>query len=158
MGQLLGFVYAFFLLLSFFGKNAKSILLYQTISFFFKGLHYFLLGGASGFLISFVSGVRNLIFVKIKTNKYVTIMFIIIYIIIGIFTFNSFFSIFPVIATIIYTAVINFNRVLYLKLGMLITSMAWLIYNIYIISYSGIIVQVILIISNIIALLLDKKK
>ena len=80
MGQILGFVYAIFLILSNFGKTTKQILFLQTISFLFKTLHYYLLGGISGFLTSLISMIRNIIFYKIKTNKLWTIFFIIIYI------------------------------------------------------------------------------
>ena len=47
----------------------------------------------------------------------------------------------------------------YLRLSSLFTSFIWLIYNIYLISYGGILTQIILIISNISAMIkLDKKK
>ena len=156
MAQIIGFIYALFLMISNFGKTAKHILMLQTISFFFKSFHYYLLGGLSGFLTSVISMIRNLLFYKIK-SKIWTIIFIIIYVIIGIFTYSSIFTIFPVLATIIYTLIINYNNPKYLRYGMFLTSLTWLIYNIYIFSYSGIITQVIMIISNIIAIIkLDK--
>lgn len=158
MAQILGFIYALFLIISNFRKTAKQILLFQTISFFFKTLHYYLLGGISGFLTSFISMIRNIIFYKIKESKIWTIFFIIIYIIIGILTLKSFYTLLPVIATITYTLIINYDNPKYLRYGMFLTSLTWLIYNIYIISYSGIIIQLIMLISNIIAIIkLDKK-
>lgn len=158
MGQILGFIYALFLILSNFGKNTKQILFLQTISFFFKTLHYYLLGGISGFLTSLISMIRNIIFYKIKESKIWVVFFIIIYIIIGIITLKSIYTLLPVFATIIYTLIINYNNPKYLRYGIFITSLTWLIYNIYIISYSGIIIQIIMLISNIIAIIkLDKK-
>jgi len=158
MGQILGFIYALFLILSNFGKTTKQILFLQTISFFFKTIHYYLLGGISGFLTSLVSMIRNLIFYKIKESKIWTILFITIYLIIGFITLKSFYTLLPVFATITYTLIINYNNPKYLRYEMFITSLAWLIYNLYIISYSGITIQIIMIISNIIAIIkLDKK-
>lgn len=158
MGQILGFIYALFLILSNFGKSTKQILFLQTISFFFKTLHYYLLGGISGFLTSLISIIRNIIFYKIKESKIWIVFFIIIYIIIGIITLKSIYALLPVFATIIYTLIINYNNPKYLRYGIFITSLTWLIYNIYIISYSGIIIQIIMLISNIIAIIkLDKK-
>ena len=158
MGQILGFIYALFLILSNFGKSTKQILFLQTISFFFKTLHYYLLGGISGFLTSLISMIRNIIFYKIKESKIWIVFFIIIYIIIGIITLKSIYTLLPVFATIIYTLIINYNNPKYLRYGIFITSLTWLIYNIYIISYSGIIIQIIMLISNIIAIIkLDKK-
>lgn len=134
MAQLLGLFYALFLFFSILGKNTKQILLMQTISFLFKSFHYYLLGGISGFVTSFISMLRNIIFYRIKENYILTIIFILIYLIIGIVTYNSFYSLLPVIATIVYTLIINYDNPKYLRLGMLFTSITWLIYNIYIIS------------------------
>lgn len=159
MAQSLGFIYALFLFFSILGKSTKQILLMQTISFLFKSVHYYLLGGISGFVTSFISMLRNLIFYRIKENYIFTIIFILIYIVIGIVTYNSFYSFLPAIATIVYTLIINYDNPKYLRLGMLFTSITWLIYNVYIISYSGIIIQIIMIVTNIFAILkLDKKK
>lgn len=159
MAQFLGFLYMIFLMISNFGKNTKQILLMQTISFFFKTLHYYLLGGISGFLTSLISMIRNLIFYKIKTNKIWTVTFIIAYLIIGIITFKSIYSLLPVFATITYTLIINQGKPKYLRYGMIITSISWLIYNIYISSYSGVILQAVTLITSIIAIInLDKKK
>jgi len=159
MAQILGFIYALFLILSNFGKTTKQILLMQTISFFFKTIHYYLLDGISGFLTSLISMMRNLIFYKIKSNKLWTTLFILIYITIGILTFKNIITLLPVFATIIYTLIINYNNPKYLRYGMSITSISWLIYNFYIISYSGIIIQIIMLISNITAIIsLDKKQ
>lgn len=159
MAQLLGLFYALFLFFSILGKSTKQILFMQTISFLFKSFHYYLLGGISGFVTSFISMLRNIIFYRIKENYILTIIFILIYIIIGIVTYNSSYSLLPVIATTVYTLIINYDNPKYLRLGMLFTSITWLIYNIYIISYSGIIIQIIMIITNIFAIIkLDKKK
>lgn len=159
MAQFLGLIYALFLLLSLFGKNTKQILFMQTISFLFKTIHYYLLGGLSGFVTSFISMIRNLIFYRIKENYIISICFIFVYILIGIITFNTFFSLLPVIATIVYTIIINYNNPKYLRYGMFLTSITWLIYNIYINSYSGIFIQIVMIITNIVTIIkLDKKK
>ncbi len=158
MGQFLGFIYAFFLMISIWGKTSKQILYLQTISFFFKGIHYYLLNGISGFITSIISMIRNLLFSKIKSNKIGAIIFIVIYILVGIITYQNLYSILPVLATITYTIIINKDNPNYLRWGMFLTSLIWLDYNICIISYSGIITQIIALISNLIAIIkLDKK-
>lgn len=159
MGQLLGFFYALFLILSSWGKSVKQILVMQTISFIFKGFHYYLLGGLSGFLTSIISAIRNLIFYKLKKSTVLSVIFILLYLIIGFATYQDVFSLIPVLATIFYTIIINKNKENYLRLGLLITSFLWLIYNIYLLSYSGIIVQIINLFSSVLAMIkLDKRK
>ena len=159
MGQLLGFFYALFLILSSWGKSVKQILVMQTISFIFKGFHYYLLGGLSGFLTSIISAIRNLIFYKLKKSTVLSVIFILLYLIIGFVTYQDVFSLIPVLATIFYTIIINKNKENYLRWGLLITSFLWLIYNIYLLSYSGIIVQIINLFSCVLAMIkLDKRK
>jgi len=149
MAQILGFIYALFLLLGNFGKTRGQILLLQTISFFFKALHYLFLSGFSGFLVSLVSMIRNIIFFKLKITFVWTIIFVLIYLLMGIYSYENIFSTLPVLATIIYTLAVNKNNLLYLRIGLIITSIVWLTYNIYIVSYSGIIIQIITLISNV---------
>ncbi len=158
MGQLMGFIYMFFLIFSYFQKYASKLLLYQSLAFLFKGIHYFLIGGLSGSLTSIVSFIRNLLFTKVK-SKVLIIFFIILYLIIGITCFTDIFSTLPVIATILYSFFVYIKNPKYLRLSSLFTSFIWLIYNIYLISYGGVLTQIILIISNISAMIkLDKKK
>ena len=109
-------------------------------------------------MTSIVSMIRNIIFTKIKSNKMWTIIFILIYLVIGFLTYTTFGTLLPIIATIFYTIIVNKNNPSYLRWGMFITSVIWLLYNIYIISYGGIITQVVILVSNIIAIIkLDKK-
>ncbi len=158
MGQILGFIYALFLIISSFGRTVNKILIMQTLAFFFKAMHYYLLGGTSGFITSMISLIRNLIFTKIKSSVLWTIIFVIIFIVSGLFTYQGFYTLLPVIATIIYTIIINYHNPKYLRWGMLLTSITWLIYNIYVVSYAGIIVQIVILTTNILAIIkLDKK-
>lgn len=155
MGQFLGFIYAFFLILSNFGKTRGKILLMQTISFIFKGFHYLLLGGTSGFATSIISSIRNIVFFKCKSNILI-VFFVIIYIFSTIIFYDKIYSILPAFSTIFYTIIINKN-IYYLKMGIFVTSILWLIYNICIFSISGVIIQISILFTNIISRKLDKK-
>jgi len=159
MAQTLGFFYTLFLIISNFQKTAKKILIFQTLSFLFKSIHYLLLGGLSGFWSSNISMIRNIIFSKIKRNKKLTYFFIILYFILGIITYKDLGSILPMCASIYYTIIVNTNNPKYLRKGMIINCLIWLLYNIYIISYAGITTQIVMIISTIISIKkLDKNK
>ena len=158
MAQILGFFYALFLIISNFKKTSGQILIFQTISFSFKSIHYLLLGGMSGFWSSNVSMIRNLLFYKIKSNKIYMFIFIIIYFLLGLVTYNDLGSVLPMMASIFYTVIVNTNKPKYLRGGMIINCLIWLIYNIYIISYAGIMIQVVMIIMTVISMVkLDKK-
>ena len=159
MAQILGFFYTLFLMIGNFKKTSKQILIFQTISFFFKGIHYLLLGGLSGFYSSVISMARNILFFKFKKSFYLMVLFIIIYFVMGIFSYKDFYSIIPSMASVFYTVIVNTNKPRYLRSGMVINSLLWLIYNIYIVSLAGIITQIVLIISTLISIIkLDKNK
>ncbi|MBQ9011951.1 MAG: excinuclease ABC subunit UvrC [Bacilli bacterium] len=158
MAHALGFVYTLFLILANFRKKFSQILIFQTISFFFKGLHYLLLGGLSGFWSSNISMVRNLIFSKTKNNKFFLFLFIFVYVVFGILSYNDFCSILPLFASVFYTVIISFKKPKYLRSGMIINCLLWLIYNIYILSIAGIITQFLVIVMTFISIIkLDKR-
>ena len=159
MAQILGFFYTLFLTIGNFKKTCKQILIFQTISFFFKGIHYLLLGGLSGFYSSIISMIRNVLFFKVNKSFYLMVLFIIIYFVMGIFSYKDFYSIIPSMASVFYTVIVNTNSPRCLRSGMVINSLLWLIYNIYIVSLAGIITQIVLIISTLISIIkLDKNK
>ena len=159
MAQLLGFFYALFLMIGNFKKTSGQILIFQMISFFFKAVHYLLLGGLSGFYSSVISMMRNLIFFKVKKNLYLMVIFLILYFVMGIFTYKDIGSIIPSLASIFYTIVINTSDPGLLRKGMVVNCLLWFFYNIYIVSIAGIFIQIIMICSTIMAILkLDKNK
>lgn len=158
MAQILGFFYTLFLMISNFKKTSGQILIFQTISFFFKSVHYLLLGGLSGFYSSVISMIRNILFSKVKKNYYLMIIFIMIYFIMGIFTYKDIGSIIPSFASIFYTVIINTNTPCILRKGMIVNCLLWLIYNVYVGSIAGIITQIVMIITTFISIIkLDKK-
>ena len=84
-------------------------------------------------------------------------MFIVLYLIALIITYNGVLSIFPLIAAIIYMIVEwNGNSIAIKKIAF-ICYFLWLIYNIFVFSIVGIVSNVISIISTLIALINARK-
>ena len=79
-------------------------------------------------------------------------MFIIAYIIAGIFTYNGIVSILPLTAALIYIIFIWNGKELTIKKVAFGTYFLWLIYNICVLSISGIITNILQIISTYIAI------
>lgn len=108
----------------------------------------------TGCITIIISIIRNIIALK-KKNKNENIIlaiFIILYIVMGIITYNSIFSILPIIASIIYVIGIwNGNENIIRKTG-LINMYLWLIYSISTFTVAGAIQNIILIISTHIAI------
>ena len=138
-------------MLSFYKKKTKEILLFQITANFAYAVHYFLLGALSGAYISIVSVVRNILFLLLKNNKKIVAIFIIlIYLIITVIFYENIYSILPMFANSIYVfSILKDNKLSLLK-GQFVGSLLWLIYGVFVLSYSEMITETILCISSII--------
>jgi len=130
---------------------------------------YILLGAWSGLAMCVVALIRNLIFIfdekkngkRDKINKTDIIILVVLYaisIISAIFTYDGFLSLFSVFATMLYTYSVwqkktNIYKLLGIPMGIL-----WVIYNTYIMSIFGIILEGILLICSITGYISEIKK
>lgn len=158
-----------FLSLTYQSKSRKHILIFNFGALIATGISYILLSAYSGLAMVVVAIIRNIIFIidekkNGKSNKnsakdYIILAILyIISIISAIFTYNGFLSMMSVIATMLYTySVWQKNTKIYKALGIPIGIM-WIIYNIYIFSIFGIILEVVLAISSIIGYIRENKK
>lgn len=86
---------------------------------------------------------------KKSVFKYLVVLFIAISIIMGIFTYKGIFDIIPIINSILSILNVVQNDIKNIKLGQIIISLLWIIYDIKVYSYIAIISEVIVIISAI---------
>jgi hypothetical protein len=162
IAQIIGFV-AFIISLGAYHKNKKEkILGSMIISNFLNLIHYIMLGAYSG-CITKILGICRDSFVIIKdkkkflSNKIFLYIFILVYILVGIYTYTNIWSIFPLIAAIIYIIPIWSGNEATLKKTDFICYFLWLGYNIFVFSISGIISNVISIISVLIAIINNRE-
>lgn len=149
-------------------KSRKNILIYNFGALIATGISYIFLSAYSGLAMVVVAIIRNVIFIidekkngkkeKNTTKDYIILAILyIISVISAIFTCNGILSMMSVIATMLYTySVWQKNTKVYKALGIPIGIM-WIIYNIYIFSIFGIILEVILAISSIIGYIRENK-
>jgi hypothetical protein len=162
IAQILGFVAFFFSLIAFHRKNKNKILSNMIISNVLNLIHYLLLGAYSGCITKVLAIIRdNFIILKDRnkklSNNIYLILFILIYIIAGIFTYNGIVSILPLTAALIYIIFIWNGKELTIKKVGFGTYFLWLIYNICVLSIPGIISNIVSIISTFIAIISYKK-
>ena len=123
-------------------------------------IHYLLLGALSGCITKVIAISRD-IFIIIKDkykiqSKIFLLIFIAIYILAGISLYTNIYSVFPIIAAIIYIILVwNGNEKLVRKTAF-ICYFIWLAYNIFVFSVVGIISNIISIISTLIAIYKSK--
>ncbi|MBR3696853.1 MAG: YgjV family protein [Clostridia bacterium] len=149
-------------------KSRKKILILSILSNTFQGIAYILLKANSGFLMCILAIVRDvttiIINIKIKDNKIkkranlCTIILCYIAIIISaIFTYEGLFSMFSIIATMLYTySIWQQNKKVYAILGTPI-GICWIIYNIYVKSIFGVILEASILLSSIIGFIRKNK-
>ncbi len=148
-------------------KNRTNILIFNFGSLIMTGLSYIFLSAYSGLAMVGVAIIRNIIFIidekkNGKSNKnsakdYVILAILyIISIAFAIITYNGILSMMSVAATMLYTfSVWQKNTKVYKLLGMPIEAI-WIIYNVYIFSIFGIILESVLAVSTIVGYLREK--
>lgn len=155
--QAVGFIGLIFVVISFQGRTRNKILKNQAISAVFYMLHFYLLGAFTGAGINTVIAIRNFVFEK-KDKKtwassqwwiYVFILFG------GIFSYLSWqgwTSLLPFTGMVVGTFARWQDKPILIRVLSLIGSSLWLVYGILVVSYPGIVTEVIVITSIVIGL------
>ncbi len=152
LAQVFG-ILAWILLFISYWKNGNNKLLYlQIISCLFFVLNYSFLGAVSGILVVSFEIIRDYLYTKIKNPMSVFMLSIPFYIVISIFSYDGFFSLFSIFASLFDAYALTKKNKKVVVLG-IITYVLWLIYDISYASYSTIIPEIILIFSNLIILI-----
>jgi len=82
-------------------KNNKFIYWIANVSFIWW-LHYFLMWLMSWAIVNFIDIIKNYVSVKFKKNYKIMVLFVILYLIIWIITYDNIYSTLPVIASFIW--------------------------------------------------------
>ncbi len=157
-----------FLVITYQSKNRTNILILNFAGLVANGLSYVFLSAYSGLAMVVVACIRNIVFLadekkngkneKNGAKDYVILAVLyIISIISAVVTYNGVLSMMSVIATMIYTySVWQKNTKVYKILGLPV-GVFWIIYNIYIFSIFGIILEVILFIAALVGCVRENK-
>jgi len=138
-------------------KDSNKILAFGIIATIISSISYILLNAYTGMAMCFVAIIRNLLFAKSKKNILNLVLIFIVTLIASIFTFDSYFCLFNIIATIIYTyALWQKNTKTYKLLGIIVNGLM-IIYDIYIKSVFGVILISIAFISSIVGFSKENK-
>ena len=134
-------------------KEKKKIIFVQTIQIAFLIASNLILGGITGAIINAVSCIRNIICYKDKLGTKEKIILIILSTSLS-FYFNNLgiIGLLPLVSTISYTLLMDMKDVIKFKKLIIFTLVMWLIYDIYIISYSSAAFDLLNIITNAIAI------
>lgn len=167
ISQIITIIYYGFLSSSYLLKDRKKILFNNVVAHIGQVIAMALLNGYTGAAMAFVMFIRDITFLflekndKLKDNKKLdTIVFvstIVLIIVLTIIAYNGPLSLLSAVATLILTyAVWQKNTKVYKILG-LFGAIVWLLYNIFIMSIMGIILQSILTLFTIVGLIRERK-
>ncbi len=153
--QFIGVLAFIVLVASYYRKDTNKILAFHLIASLLYIIHYFLLGAHTGVIICFYEFLRDSLYLKTDLDKYVFIGSIPLCIFGTVMMYNALIDILPCISSIIdgYTLTKHKKVVI---IGAVISYSAWVIYNLNVGSYSGVITEGILALSNLSILLFDK--
>lgn len=153
--QLIGAISWLFLVISYYRKNTNKILSFHIISTTLDALHYFLLGAYPGTFVCLFESIRDYGYYKTDKDDYIFLGSIPVYIILAIFTCHSFIDILPVFSSVIDGFTLTKDKKV-VVFGAIIGYSCWVIYAVAVKSYVGVIVDGILVLSNLSIFLFDK--
>lgn len=145
--QLVGFVGTFFYLISFQFKNNKTLFRVQFIAYLFYSLHFFLLGAYTGSLSYIVELTKAFCLASdnkfLRSNK-MCIILCVTQTIVGIITYEDLYSILPIIANLsVIIAGYSYNPKYIRLVGCLINSPLWIVHNVIVGSWAGVVDELI---------------
>lgn len=125
-------------------KERKNIIICKLSADLFWIAHYFLLGATAGIIPNFVGVFRELVFYNRNSKKWAshwlwTVVFISANLILGICNFDVWYDIVPIIASSFVTVSLWINNPDLTKIISIPVSIAFLVYDIFVGSYVGII-------------------
>lgn len=158
-----------FLALTYHSKSRMTVLTLNFLSQIMFVVSYILLGAWSGLAMVIVALIRNIIFIvdekkngkREQMNRLDIVILIMMYIISiasAIFTYEGFFSLLPVLATLIYTYGVCQKNIKTYKLLGIPTELLWTCYNIYIKSIFGLLLEAIILTSCFTGYYMEVKK
>lgn len=157
LAQIIGFVGTIIIVIGMQQKKYDRIVFCKISNEFISAIHYFLLGGYTGMLINFASCFTNGVYwyrnKKEKSTLIFQIIFGIMFVVIGALSWHGPISIFVVAAKLISSVSLGINNPRIIRILNLISNPCWLIYNIYMGSIPGIISDMLVISSVLIAVI-----
>jgi len=157
LAQIIGFLALSLVILTFQSNKRKTMQHLKIIASGLFFLHFALLGAWTGATMNIITAIRSYIFKDRFSKSWAgktlwLYFFIIIFIIAGIFTWEGYRSLLPIVGMIIGTIAFWMKSPRQIRLLILFSSPCWLIYNLLVHSYAGIITEIVTLSSVIISM------
>lgn len=159
--QFFAILFLIFFTLSYHAKTRRNILLIQLLGVLSLTLHFFLLHAWTGFAVQVVHVFSVILFLfkdkrKFLKSNFVLFSFFVVYFVFTLITWEGYFSFFAFLGISSGTLARWQNKPNSIRTILIFTSIFWIIYDLSVKSYGGIISETVLLISVIISLILNK--
>lgn len=163
LAQICGFFVLIFMVISVWFNENKKIIFFSIIANTFAAAQYFLLWALTGAVISIINTIRCIVFYyykkkNLKPSLVILILFETVAIVSGAITWQNWWSLIPIIITVVYTYGIWQDKTFIIKLSTGIAGAGWLVYNTVVKAYVGALQGFLQFMSSIIAIIKDKIK
>lgn len=133
-------------------KSRRGILIFKLCADLFWAAHYFSLGAIAGVIPNFVGIFRELVFIRrgqsrLASKAFWPFLFILVNLSLGIASFDAWYDILPLVASAFVTVSLWINNPHLTKCISIPVSAAFLIYDIFVGSYVGIVNEAMAILS-----------
>ena len=154
--QLIGLVAWLMLVASYYREDTNKILVFQTIGTALYCLHYYLLGAYSGLFICFFEVVRDYLYYRTDWDDYIYKGSVPVYIIYAGISFTGIVDLLPICSSLLdgFSLTKKKNIVV---IGAIISYTLWVIYDIFVMSYSGAVTDGLVVVSNVLIFIRESK-
>ncbi len=144
--QIMGYIGLLCAIIGFQCKRHKPIMLWRIGNEFFFGVQFFMMHTWTGLMMNVIGTVRNIIFTsqveKNRSTRPAQIVFSVLFVVLGMLTYNGYISILVIAAKVITTFAYGMKNTSLLRLLTLPTCICWMIYNIYCGIVPGVICEI----------------
>ncbi len=161
LAQFFGFLGLLAMVIALFQKSKSKMLFWVIFNCIFFSLEYLFLAAFLGMGSNVVALGRTYLFKKKDEDKrfdsiWIYVIVMVLYTIIGIFTYDGLISLMPIIAEYIYATALWQKNVDHIRYGTAIMVVIWLIYDIIVQAYPSAICDTIVLISTLISIVKSK--
>ena len=154
--QLIGLAAWLMLVASYYREDTNKILVFQTIGTALYCLHYYLLGAYSGLFICFFEVVRDYLYYRTDWDDYIYKGSVPVYIIYAGISFTGIVDLLPICSSLLdgFSLTKKKNIVV---IGAIISYTLWVIYDIFVMSYSGAVTDGLVVVSNVLIFIRESR-
>lgn len=161
VGQALGFVAVALGVLSYQMKTQKRLLWLKLGNSIVNVLHYLFIGAISGMALNLVGPLKYLFYLKRNEKggrgKLVPILFTLLTAVVGIISWREWYSVFVFSGMVIHAFCMSFSDPQKVRISLLITSPLVIVYNVFVLSISGVVYESVAIASAVIGIIRYRK-